>query len=103
MQDTRSTEPIIIAGAGPVGLFAAVLLVDAGHRVVVLERDSGLQMDMRASTFHPATLDLLEPHGLAEPLTARGSITQGWQYMVHCTKNHAVFDLEVISDLTAHP
>ena len=103
MQDTRSTEPIIIAGAGPVGLFAAVLLVDAGHRVVVLERDSGLQMDMRASTFHPATLDLLEPHGLAEPLTARGSITQGWQYMVHGTKNHAVFDLEVISDLTAHP
>jgi 3-(3-hydroxy-phenyl)propionate hydroxylase len=103
MQVSHSTEPIIIAGAGPVGLFAAVLLVDAGYRVVLLEKNSGLSMDMRASTFHPATLDLLEPHGLAEPLTARGSITPGWQYMVHGTKNHAVFDLELISDLTAHP
>lgn len=85
------------------GLYAAILLVDAGHRVVVLEKSSGLPMDMRASTFHPATLDLLEMHGMADALTARGSITQGWQYMVHGTKNHAVFDLEVINDLTNHP
>jgi len=103
MQSARTVDPIFIAGAGPVGLFAAVLLVDAGHRVVVLEKNSGLAMDMRASTFHPATLDLLERHDLAEPLAARGSITQGWQYMVHGTKKHAVFDLEVISDLTDHP
>ncbi len=60
-------------------------------------------MDMRASTFHPATLDLLDPLGLAEPLVARGSITQGWQYMIHGTKKHAVFDLDSISDLTDHP
>jgi len=103
MTPASAAKPIIIAGAGPVGLFAAVLLVNAGYRVIVLEKNRGLPLDMRASTFHPATLDLLAHCGLAEPLVARGSITQGWQYMVHGTKKHAVFDLESISDLTDHP
>ncbi len=97
------SQPIVIAGAGPVGLYAAILLVNAGYRVIVLEKNAGLSLDMRASTFHPATLDLLGKTGLAEPLVACGSITQGWQYMVHGTKKHAVFDLECISDLTEHP
>ena len=103
MRKSQTGQPIVIAGAGPVGLFTAVLLVHAGYRVIVLEKNEGLARDMRASTFHPATLDLLSPLGLAEPLVACGSITQGWQYMVHGTKMHAVFDLESISDLTDHP
>jgi 3-(3-hydroxy-phenyl)propionate hydroxylase len=98
----QRTKPIVIAGAGPVGLFAAVLLVRAGVPVMVLEKFEGLSLDRRATTFHPATLDLLDSIGLAEPLIARGSISQGWQYMIHGTKNHAVFDLASISDLTDH-
>jgi 3-(3-hydroxy-phenyl)propionate hydroxylase len=103
MEQTRSHLPLVIIGAGPVGLFTATLLVAAGHPVLVLERNSGLARDMRASTFHPATLDLLGEHGLDEPLVACGSISQGWQYMIHGTKQHAVFDLELISDRTRHP
>ena len=103
MSERVKGHAIVIAGAGPVGLFAAALLVRAGIRVVVLEKNEFLSMDMRASTFHPATLDLLAPLELADPLVARGSITQGWQYMVHGTKQHAVFDLTAIKDLTAHP
>ncbi len=103
MHPTSSDIAIFIVGAGPVGLFTAVLLVNAGHRVVVLEKNGGLAADMRASTFHPATLDLLAPHGLAEPLAARGSIAHAWQYMIHGTKKHAVFDLDCIGDQTAHP
>jgi 2-polyprenyl-6-methoxyphenol hydroxylase-like FAD-dependent oxidoreductase len=95
--------PIVIVGAGPVGLTAALLLVDSGHPVLVVEKNSGLARDMRASTFHPATLDLLEPLGLAEPLIAGGSIVQAWQFMIHGTKRHAVFDLELIGDATRHP
>lgn len=94
---------VVIAGAGPAGLFAAALLVRSGHRVLMLEKNEGLAMDMRASTFHPATLDLLEPLGLADPLVFRGSITQGWQYMIHGTKQHAVFDLECIREHTGFP
>ncbi|MCU0990287.1 MAG: FAD-dependent monooxygenase, partial [Xanthomonadales bacterium] len=100
MHTSASYLPIAIVGAGPVGLVCAALLVEAGHPVLVLERNSGLARDMRASTFHPATLDLLEPLGVVEPLVACGSISQGWQYMIHGTKRHAVFDLDVIADLT---
>lgn len=103
MPGNGTSQPIVIVGAGPVGLFAAVLLVRAGFSVIVMEKNDHLALDMRASTFHPATLDLLGSVGLAEPLVARGSITQGWQYMIHGTKKHAVFDLECISDLTDHP
>ena len=96
-------QPIIIAGAGPVGLYAAVCLVAAGRQVIVLERNPGLAEDMRASTFHPTTLDLLERQQMADPLAAHGSIRQGWQYMIHGTKSHAVFDLAEIHDSTEHP
>jgi 3-(3-hydroxy-phenyl)propionate hydroxylase len=103
MPTSASYLPIAIIGAGPVGLVSAALLVAAGHPVLVLEKNSGPARDMRASTFHPATLDLLEPLGVADPLIACGSIAQSWQYMIHGTKRHAVFDLEVIADRTRHP
>lgn len=103
MQASSSRQPIIIAGAGPAGLYTALLLVEAGCPVRVLERNDGLAKDMRASTFHPATLDLLDARSLALPLIGFGSTAQGWQYMVHGTKHHAVFDLEAISDLTRFP
>jgi 3-(3-hydroxy-phenyl)propionate hydroxylase len=103
MQPAQNPQPICIVGSGPVGLYAALLLVNAGVRVTVLEQNKGLSADMRAFTFHPATLDLLEGQGLDESLAALGSITEGWQYMIHGTKEHAVFDLSVIADLTRHP
>ena len=93
----------MIVGAGPVGLTTALLLVEAGHPVLVVEQNSGLARDMRASTFHPATLDLLEPLGLAEPLISGGSISQAWQFMLHGAKRHVVFDLETLAKDTAHP
>jgi 2-polyprenyl-6-methoxyphenol hydroxylase-like FAD-dependent oxidoreductase len=36
------TNPVVIAGAGPAGLIAAVLLVRAGQRVLALEKNGGL-------------------------------------------------------------
>ncbi|MBT8047985.1 MAG: FAD-dependent monooxygenase [Xanthomonadales bacterium] len=103
MREREAIRSVVITGAGPVGLFAAVLLVKAGIRVIVLEKNDNLVLDRRASTFHSATLDLLDRIGLADPLIARGSIRQSWQYMIHGTKNHVVFDLESISDMTPHP
>ncbi|NIM69056.1 MAG: NAD(P)-binding protein [Xanthomonadales bacterium] len=103
MTDPAVHRPIVIAGAGPVGLYSAFLLVRAGHPVVVLEQHPELAADMRASTFHPATLDLLAQGDLADALVAMGTPAARWQYMVHGTRQRAVFDLSVLSDLTAHP
>ncbi len=51
---------VLIAGAGPVGLAAALKLVHAGVPVTVLERNGDLAEDLRASTWHPPTLDMLD-------------------------------------------
>jgi 2-polyprenyl-6-methoxyphenol hydroxylase-like FAD-dependent oxidoreductase len=99
----EKSDPIVIAGAGPVGLFSACLLVNLGYQVIVLESETTLSEDMRASTFHPATLELLDPLGLADPLVEAGTPADRWQYMIHGTQERAVFDLSVISDFTRFP
>jgi 3-(3-hydroxy-phenyl)propionate hydroxylase len=48
---------VLIAGAGPVGLTAALLLGHKGIAVTVLEAEAAISEELRASTFHPPTLD----------------------------------------------
>ena len=47
---------VAIVGAGPSGLTLAWWLVNQGVTVSVLEREAAIPEDMRASTFHPASL-----------------------------------------------
>ena len=51
---------VIVVGAGPVGLVAALALVRAGVRVLVLEKRAGLSAASLASTIHPPTLEILD-------------------------------------------
>ena len=46
------THQVIIAGAGPVGLVAALALVQREVSVLVLEAEPGLTRDLRAGSFH---------------------------------------------------
>ena len=66
------SDPVAIVGGGPVGLTAAYLLAAAGVPVAVFERETSVQEDYRASTFHAATLDLLEGTGITEALVEMG-------------------------------
>ncbi len=93
----------MIAGAGPVGLTAALALAHAGVRVHVLEAASTITEDLRASTFHPPTLDLLDAYGITPTLIAQGLVCPHWQVRLHPSGEHARFDLSVLADVTAHP
>lgn len=95
--------PVLIAGAGPVGLTAAVALAEAGIPVHVFEAAPALEEDLRASTFHPPTLDLLERFGITATLLRQGLICPHWQVRLHPSGQRAVFDLAVLKDDTAHP
>jgi 2-polyprenyl-6-methoxyphenol hydroxylase-like FAD-dependent oxidoreductase len=103
--ELRMTAPLDIAiiGAGPVGLTLALLLTEAGQRVTVLEAGPAIAEELRASTFHPPTLDFLDRLGLATPLIAQGLVTPQWQIRLHESGERAVFDLAVIREDTAHP
>lgn len=94
---------VIIAGAGPVGLTCAALLARAGIPVLLLEAALERGRDLRASTWHPPTLDLLEQLDLAAPLIAAGLKTPTWQVRMHPSGERAVFDLTTIADDTRHP
>ena len=69
----------------------------------MLEAATELGEDLRASTFHPPTLDMLHAHGVAADFLPLGHQVPQWQYRIHETGERAVFDLDVIADLTAHP
>ena len=94
---------VAIAGAGPVGRSLAYLLSLQGISVVVVERAAGLTEDLRASTFHPPTLDMLDTIGLGGNLVSEGLICPDWQIRLHPSGERAVFDLSVLAADTAHP
>jgi 2-polyprenyl-6-methoxyphenol hydroxylase-like FAD-dependent oxidoreductase len=96
-------ERIIVVGAGPVGLTCGALLARAGLPVLLLESSAERARDLRASTWHPPTLDMIEELGLAAPLVARGLVTPTWQVRMHPSGERAVFDLGLLAGDTPHP
>ncbi|MGY6663255.1 MAG: FAD-dependent oxidoreductase [Glycocaulis sp.] len=94
---------VIIVGAGPVGLAAALRLNAFGISCVVLEAEPTLPEDLRASTFHPPTLDMLDEYGIAKPLIDQGLVCGSWQIRQHETHDRAVFDLSLLEGETRHP
>jgi 3-(3-hydroxy-phenyl)propionate hydroxylase len=97
------TAPVAIVGAGPVGLVLALRLAQLGVPSTVLEAEADISEELRASTFHPPTLDMLDTLGVGEALIAQGLVTPTWQIRRHEDGARAVFDLSVLKDDTAHP
>lgn len=94
---------VLIAGAGPSGLSAALFLSDHGIRTTVLERDGGASTDPRAATFHPPTLEVFAPSGVTAELHRRGLISPTWQRRDRKTGLIAEFDLGMLADETQFP
>ena len=98
-----ATDRVIVIGAGPVGLTAALALAKRNIPVLLLEAETALPRDLRASTFHPPTLDLLEQFGIVDELINLGMIASTWQFRDRETGPVATFDMGVLRNDTAHP
>lgn len=70
---TRVDEhPVLVVGAGPTGLTAALEFARMGVKVRVIDRADGPATTSRAIGVQARTLELLAQRGLADPLIARG-------------------------------
>ena len=94
---------VIIVGAGPVGLVSAVCLARAGVPSIVLEASPETPRDLRASTVHPPTLDMLDEIGVADDYIKLGVTADSWQVIHLGTRERVTFDLAAIKDHTRHP
>jgi len=68
---SRKTPEVLIAGAGPVGLFAALVLTKRGIRVEIVDKDWRTGAHSYALALHPQSLPLLEEVGLLEHVLAQ--------------------------------
>jgi len=95
--------PIIIAGAGPVGCIVALYLARRGIPVILLERGPELPVDLRASTFHPPSLEMLDELGIAQAMIEKGLVVDRYQYRDRRTGEVAEFDMSLIREDTRFP
>ena len=99
-------QRIAIAGAGPVGLTAALCLARAGHEVRVFEKEAALPTAPRAFALHPPTLDLLDRLGVLADLEPLGRRIDKIDYY-RCNTGHpelvARFGFDLLTGLTGHP
>ncbi|QHC58681.1 NAD(P)/FAD-dependent oxidoreductase [Rathayibacter sp. VKM Ac-2760] len=71
---------VIVVGGGPVGSTTALKLAMGGFTVALLEKRVAATLEHRASTFHPPTLEMLEPLGLTQTLIDQGIIARSYQF-----------------------
>jgi 3-(3-hydroxy-phenyl)propionate hydroxylase len=96
-------DPVIIVGAGPAGLALATSLVLRDVAVIVLETEPKLPHDLRAGTFHPPTLEMLEELGIVEQFLSIGIRVPRWQIRGRREGVIVEWDLGLIADETPYP
>ena len=86
-------HPVVIVGAGPVGLVLALDLAGKGHRCVVLDRRQGPSEGSRAICWSKRTLEIMGRLGLADDLVRRG-VTWKTGKVFNGTREVYSFDLQ---------
>ena len=94
---------VIVVGAGPTGSIAAYALACKGIDVVLIEAHPDYPEDMRASTFHPPTLEMLQEFGLLDALAPQGLQAPVYQYRNRTSGEVLSFDLTEIADVLRYP
>ena len=85
-------HPVVIVGAGPVGLVAALDLAAKGHRTVIIEKKGNLSDGSRAICWAKRTLEIMDRLGIGQPLIDKGVTWKNGKVFFD-TKQVFAFDL----------
>ena len=99
----ESRVQVVVAGAGPVGSVAAMLLARAGIDVMLVEAGGDCAADMRASTFHAPTLEMLDTLGITSRLIGLGLKAPVYHWRDRRSGEILAFDMSEIADVTRYP
>ena len=99
----RDRCQVVVAGAGPVGTVMATLLARAGVDTVLLEAGEDCAQDLRASTFHPPTLEMLDAIDITPMLLERGLKAPIYHWRDRQSGEAIAFDLSELADMTRYP
>jgi 3-(3-hydroxy-phenyl)propionate hydroxylase len=95
---------VIVVGAGPVGVVAALGCAQHGFAVTLLEAQAAVDDSPRAATTHPATLDMIDRVGLIDRFIAEGLVARYFQFWDRPTRTKVVeFDHDVLRNDTKFP
>jgi len=99
---THDTE-VLVTGLGPVGATAALALARQGIAVTAVEPLLSNATDLRASTYHAPTLEILDDLGASGTLFSQGLKAPVYQYRDRHSGEVFAFDLGEIADRTRFP
>jgi 2-polyprenyl-6-methoxyphenol hydroxylase-like FAD-dependent oxidoreductase len=77
MNQQDRERPVLVVGAGPTGLTAAMELARLGVRVRIIDKASGPSTTSKALAVQARTLELLRPRGVGEEMLRRGRKASG--------------------------
>ena len=92
-------KPVVVVGAGPVGLALAIDLGLRGVPVVVLDEDDTVSVGSRAICYAKRTLEILDRLGCAEAICAKGV---GWNVGKVFHRDALVFQFELVHEARHH-
>ena len=85
-------HPVIIVGAGPVGLATALSLADQGVRCTLIEAETTIGIGSRAGSLSRYSVEFLATLGIGDQLLAKGlNYDSGWTYF----RGQEVFRLKI--------
>lgn len=95
---------VVVVGAGPVGVVAAIAAAQKGFKVTLLDSAKEVDHNPRAATTHPSTLEFIDQVGLIDEFIEQGLVARYFQFWDRDTKSRvAQFDHDLLKDETKFP